>query len=110
MAQLRRDYQGFVERNTEIIAIGPEEREPFAQYWREHEMPFVGLADPEHRVARLYRQEVSLLKLGRMPAQLIVDRQGLIRYQHYGRSMSDISPNERLFALLDALNGEVLAE
>ena len=106
MAQLRRDYQSFVERDAEIIAIGPEEREPFAQYWREHDMPFVGLADPQHTVARLYRQQVNLLKLGRMPAQLVVDKQGRIRYQYYGRSMADISPNDRLFGVLDALNRE----
>jgi peroxiredoxin Q/BCP len=110
MVQLRHDYQGFVERGAEIIAIGPEEREQFKQFWREHELPFVGLADPRHSVARLYRQEVNLLKLGRMPAQLIVDKQGRIRYQYYGRSMADISPNDRLFSVLDALNREAAAE
>jgi len=41
-----------------------------------------------------------------MPAQLVVDRAGRIRYQYYGRSMSDISPNELLLRALDALNGE----
>ena len=102
MAQLRRDYQQFVERGAEIMAVGPESQERFQAYWREHEMPFVGLPDPEHIVARLYRQEVNLLKLGRMPAQLVVDRAGRIRYQYYGRSMSDISPNELLLRALDA--------
>lgn len=106
MAQLRRDYQQFVERGAEIMAVGPESQERFQAYWREHEMPFVGLPDPEHIVARLYRQEVNLLKLGRMPAQLVVDRAGRIRYQYYGRSMSDISPNELLLRVLNALNGE----
>lgn len=106
MAQLRHDYARFVERQAEIIAIGPEAFKPFRDYWLEHEMPFVGLPDPEHVVARLYNQQVRLLKLGRLPAQLIIDKEGLIRYQHYGSSMSDISPNTRLLAVLDALNAE----
>ena len=67
-------------------------------------MPFIGLPDPEHTVAEVYRQEVNLLKLGRMPAVLIVDRQGRIQYQHYGRSMSDIPPNSELFTVLDDLD------
>jgi peroxiredoxin len=75
-------------------------------YWRAERLPFVGLADPEHTVARLYRQEVNLLRLGRMPAQLLADRQGRIRYQHYGHSMADIAINAEVLALLDQLNRE----
>ena len=39
-----------------------------------------------------------------MPAQVIVDRQGVARYVHYGHDMSDIPSNEELLAVLDALN------
>jgi peroxiredoxin Q/BCP len=106
MAQLRQDYPQFVERETEVIAIGPERRQPFARYWQEHEMPFVGIPDPRHKVARLYGQEVRLLKMGRMPAEVIVDKAGKVRYAHYGRSMSDIPPNAEILALLDQLNEE----
>jgi peroxiredoxin Q/BCP len=106
MAQLRQDYAQFVERDTEVIAIGPERRGQFARYWQEHEMPFVGIPDPRHIVAKLYGQEVRLLKMGRLPAQVIVDKTGRVRYVHYGRSMSDISHNDELLALLDEINQE----
>jgi peroxiredoxin Q/BCP len=106
MAQLRQDYPQFVERETEVIAIGPEPPQPFARYWQEHEMPFVGIPDPEHTVARLYGQEVRLLKMGRLPAQVIVDKAGKVRYAHYGRSMSDIPPDAEILALLERLNEE----
>jgi peroxiredoxin Q/BCP len=106
MAQLRREYPQFVERDAEIIAVGPEGREAFARYWIANEMPFVGLPDPKHSVLRLYGQEVKLLRLGRMPAQVIVDVAGRVRYVHYGHSMSDIPPNDELLALLDELNQE----
>jgi len=104
MRQLRRDYDEFVERDAEVIIIGPEDEAAFAGYWEKENLPFVGLPDPKHTVLKLYGQEINLFKLGRMPAQVIVDRTGQARYVHYGHSMSDIPPNEELLALLDDLN------
>ena len=106
MAQLRREYQEFIKRGAEVIAIGPEDRKAFAEWWREHDMPFVGLPDPEHSVSKLYGQQVKIFKLGRMPAQLIIDKKGLIRYKHYGSSMADIAENSELLSKLDELNKE----
>jgi len=106
MAQLRQDYAQFVQRNAEIVAIGPEDQRAFAQWWQEHDMPFVGLSDPEHSVGNLYGQEVNPVKLGRMPAQFVIDRQGHIRYQHYSNAMWDIPADEDILHLLDQLNDE----
>lgn len=103
MAQLRQDYPEFVKRNAEVIVVGPEGPEAFAQYWEQEGLPFVGLPDPEHVVLKRYGQEVNLFKLGRMPAQAIVDRDGFVRWIHYGHSMSDIPSNAELLALLDGL-------
>jgi peroxiredoxin len=106
MAQLRQDYAQFQARQAEVIAVGPEDAQTFAAYWRENEIPFVGLPDPKSSVLKLYGQEVNLFKLGRMPAQVMVDKQGVARYVHYGHSMSDIPENEELLGLLDELNAE----
>jgi peroxiredoxin Q/BCP len=106
MAQLRQEHQEFVKRNAEVIAIGPEDAKAFSDWWHEHKMPFIGLPDPDHSVSKLYGQEVKIFKLGRMPAQLIIDKKGLIRYKHYGSSMSDIAENSEILAKLDELNKE----
>jgi len=106
MAQLRQDYAQYQDRDAEVIAVGPEERDAFVEYWEEHEMPFVGLPDPDHTVLRLYGQEIKLFKMGRMPAQVIVDKEGMARYVHYGHSMSDIPSNQELLGILDELNAE----
>jgi peroxiredoxin Q/BCP len=106
MAQLRQDYPEFSSRNTEIIAVGPEDIAAFAAWWRENNMPFVGLADPDHRIANLYGQEVNLVKLGRMPAQFIIDRQGRIRFRHHSNAMWDIPPNQQMLELLERINQE----
>jgi peroxiredoxin len=106
MAQLRQDYAQFVARQAEVIVVGPEDEGAFEQYWGQENLPFVGLPNPKSTVLKLYGQEVNLFKLGRMPAQVIIDRQGTVRYVHYGHSMSDIPPNQELLALLDQLNQE----
>lgn len=104
MAQLRHDFQEFVDRQTKIIVVGPENDRAFAAYWRENDLPFIGLPDPTASVLKLYGQEVNLFKLGRMPAQVIVDREGIARFVHYGHSMSDIPENQELLNTLDVLN------
>jgi len=106
MAQLRQDYQKFVERNTEIITIGPEDTGAFTSWWHEHEMPFIGIPDPKHDVAKLYSQEFKLFKGGRLPALAIVDREGKIRLMHYADLPSDIPADEAVLSLLDNLNKE----
>ncbi len=106
MAQLRQDVDAFVKRDAEIIVVGPENARAFAEYWRKHNLPFVGLPDPTASVLKLYGQEVNLFKLGRMPAQVIIDRAGVARFVHYGHSMRDIPANAELLAILDTLNQE----
>jgi peroxiredoxin len=104
MAQLRQDYQKFVERQTQIIVVGPEDAKAFKDFWQEHDLPFIGLPDPKASVLRMFGQEVNLFKLGRMPAQVLIDRAGTARFVHYGHSMSDIPKNEEILALIDEVN------
>ena len=86
------------------MAVGPNASAAFKQYWQNEKIPFIGLPDPKHSVARMYKQEVNLFKLGRMPLNCIVDGRGYIRYAHYGNSMSDIPSNEELFQVIDELD------
>lgn len=101
MAQLRRDHAQFVKRDIEIIVVGPDDAKAFADYWKKHDLPFVGLPDPTFSVLKLYGQEVNLFKLGRMPAQVFVDKRGIARFVHYGHTMSDIPDDREIFALVD---------
>ncbi len=103
MAQLRQDYQEFVNRQTAIVVIGPENAAAFDDYWRTNSLPFIGLPDPKASVLKLYGQEVNLFKLGRMPAQVLVDKNGIARFVHYGHAMSDIPANSEMLELIDSL-------
>jgi peroxiredoxin len=104
MAQLRQDYQQFVARDIEVVVVGPEDAKAFTAYWQTESLPFIGLPDPSASVLKLYGQEVNLFKLGRMPAQVLIDKSGRARFVHYGHSMSDIPENQEILALADGLN------
>jgi peroxiredoxin len=101
---MRDEYPEFTRRNAEILAVGPDTETAFQQHWQKENIPYIGLPNPTHNVALLYRQEVNQFKLGRMPLVCVVDRKGYIRYAHYGSSMSDIPSNEILFNVIDELN------
>jgi len=104
MTQLRQDYEKIAELDTMIVVVGPEGKDAFRDYWRKNDLPFIGLPDPQHTVLKLFGQKVNLFKLGRMPAQVIVDKQGIARYAHYGRAMSDIPPNAEMIAIIKEIN------
>ena len=108
MAQLRQDYDLFVAQNTEILVIGPENSESFRAYWKENNLPFIGLPDPAHSVLKLYGQEINLFKMGRMPAMVVVDKKGIARFVYYGKSMSDIPDNQVVLEILKMINSENL--
>ena len=106
MAQLRDEYSLFKSQNAEILVVGPEGKAAFASYFEENDLPFVGLPDPSHSVLKLYGQEVKLFKLGRMPAMVILDHAGNVRFVHYGKEMSDIPENQEVLAALEDINQE----
>jgi peroxiredoxin len=101
---MRDHYADFLSRDAEILAVGPNDMDSFKKYWAKENIPYVGLPDPDHSVAKQYRQEVNIFKLGRMPLNGIVDTSGRIRYVHYGASMSDIPDNETFLSVIDELN------
>jgi peroxiredoxin Q/BCP len=102
MAQLRREYGRLKANDVEPVVLGPEGPERFAWYWAKHDLPLRGIPDPTASVLKLYGQEVNLFKLGRMPATVLVDRDGLVRFAHYGTTMADIPSVAEIFAELDA--------
>ena len=106
MAQLRRDYDKFNAKESLILVVGPDDQAAFKEYWSRHELPFIGLPDPRHRVADIYDQQVKFLRAGRMPAMMLIDKAGQIRYQHYADSMRDIPSNQSILSFLDKLNQE----
>jgi len=90
MTQLRQDSDRLAKLDIEILVVGPENSDSFRKYWKKESLPFKGLPDPDHSIMKLYGQEVKIFKLGRMPAQMLIDKSGILKFVYYGNSMSDI--------------------
>ncbi|NMC54621.1 MAG: redoxin domain-containing protein [Chloroflexi bacterium] len=103
---MSQDHKLFEERGAQILAMGPDGPLGFKRYWAEHEIPFIGMADVKSKMSDRYYQEVNLFKMGRMPAVFVIDRQGMIRYAHYGDSMKDIPENQEILDVIDQLEKE----
>jgi peroxiredoxin len=106
MAQLRQDFNDFSALDAVILVVGPEDAKAFKSYWSQHDLPFIGLPDPGHTILKLYGQQVKLFKMGRMPAMVVIDKQGVVRFAHYGHSMSDIPENREVLDTLRGLDRE----
>ncbi len=90
MAQLRQEADKLARLDIQVMVVGPENSDSFRDFWQKESLPFIGLPDPNHVVMNLYGQEVKILKLGRMPAQMLIDKAGVLRFVYYGKSMADI--------------------
>jgi peroxiredoxin Q/BCP len=104
MARLHESRDQIRQREAEVVIVGPDSPAAFRRHWENGGLEFVGLPDPERRILRRYGQEVRLMRLGRLPATVVIDREGVVRYVHYGGSMMDIPPVETLLEALDAAN------
>ena len=92
-----------MQRGAEVLTIGPDPEVAFKLYWARQKLPFPGLSDSQHVVADRYGQEVKLLKFGRMPALMVLDKQGRVRFAHYAEDMRDYPTIQELYDVLEQL-------
>jgi peroxiredoxin len=106
VGSLAADYEKFEAENAVLYPIlvdTPKHAEDMSRIYAKRKYPIY--SDPEDSVAKiLLNQEFKILKLGRMPALLVVDKNGIIRYAHYGDNMHDIPPNEEILQVLKNIN------
>jgi peroxiredoxin len=106
---LAKDIEKFKQLNAELYPILVDtEKHAKGMYkaYAKHAFPIYYDQSDEKIASSVLNQEWKLFKLGRMPALLIIDTQQVIRYAHYGDSMSDIPRNEEVLKVLEELNKE----
>lgn len=103
MMQLHLDKNEFDKRNTIIVIVGPENKETFNKFFSSNKYTFVGIPDAKNSILKTYGQEINIFKLGRMPAQVLIDKAGFARFVYYGHSMSDIPENKDVLRIIDEI-------
>jgi len=101
---LGKDFEKFNELDTVLYAILPDKLENAQKFESEFAKEYPIYYDDKKKVNKMLKQEVKPLKLGRMPALLIIDKQAIIRYAYYSDSMDDIPENEEIFNVIKKLN------
>jgi len=99
---LSEDIEKFQALDTELYPILADTQAHAIGMWKafaKRKFP-IYYDDDESIVKKVLNQEWKIFKLGRMPALLIVDKNGMIRYAHYGDSMSDIPKNEEILQFI----------
>ncbi|MBD3196987.1 MAG: redoxin domain-containing protein [Candidatus Lokiarchaeota archaeon] len=105
MGELRRDYEKFQENNTELYPIlvdKKENAEKMEKKYARNKFPI--FYDEEEKVAKMLNQEKKLLKLGRLPGLLVLNKENVIQYAYYSDSMKDIPENDVIFEVISNLN------
>ena len=100
---MKRDFDEFRARKTAIVVVVPHSAKKTEEYWASEELPYIGIPDEDGKLANLYGQEWKLLKLGRMPAMFVINRDGSLAFAQYGQSMSDIPRNRSVLKILEGL-------
>ncbi len=98
------DYEKFQELNAELYPITVDKLENAQKLENKYGRgKYPVYYDQTEKVAKLLHQEWKLLKLGRMPALLVIDKEGIIQFAYYSSSMKDIPKNDTVLKILAEL-------
>ncbi len=99
MMQLHQDIEKFEAKKIKVIAICPEKIEQVIKFQEKNNLSFDLVSDSDHSLANKYGQETKILKLGRMPAQIVLDKNSSVLFKRYAKNMKDITENEAVLSM-----------
>jgi len=106
LARYARRFEEFEKRGAQIAGISVDPPPSNARMVGKLLLPFPLLCDPEGELARLYglwNAEEGVA----VPAVVVVDQSGEVRYLYSGRDFADRPEDEGVFATLDELDSGI---
>ena len=106
LASYARRFEEFEKRGAQIAGISVDPPPSNARMVGKLLLPFPLLSDPEGELARLYglwNAEEGVA----VPAVVVVDQSGEVRYLYSGRDFADRPEDEGVFATLDELDSGI---
>ena len=98
LKELNENYERFVEEGTEIFTIASTDRRQSEKVVRDLAWKTPFLSNPSCDVFRAYRVGQALG--APLPAQFIIDRQGILRYKHLFSFLDANAPIEKLLKII----------
>lgn len=100
---MKKDHPSFKKLKAQLAVIAPHRTDQVKAYWQKEGLSLTGIPDPDGVLGKLYGQEWSLIKLGRMPALFVVGQKGTLAFAQYAKHMADIPANSDLIRILEGL-------
>jgi peroxiredoxin len=102
MAQLRQDYAKIQALKGEVMVMVPNGPKMIGRYLEKSGTPYPVLSDKGSKAAGQYFQTKHFFALG-TPTVFVVDKQGIIRYAYYAKSLLEEPATEEPLAVLAEL-------
>ncbi len=102
---MRDRYGELQQRNAEVIAVAPDTLERAQSYFKQNDIPFPCLADPDRRVFRMYDVKSAMISLGQRPGLFVIDGADVVRFAHLGFQQWEIPTVDDTLKQIDLLNG-----
>lgn len=93
--QLQKDKKLFEKEEIDIILICPEQIKRVEYFVKKHNLELNFVSDASHDIAEKYNQDFSILKLGRLPMQILLDGIDIV-FEYRGKNMLDILKNDEI--------------
>ena len=87
------------------MAVAPDTVAHAQAYFKQNDIPFPCLADPDRRVFRVYDVKSAMISLGQRPGLFVIDGAGVVRFAHLGFQQWEIPTVDDTLKQLDLLNG-----
>lgn len=97
---MREDWGRFQDRGASVVVVARHSSKEMRAFWEKNRLPFLGVPDPDAAIGPVYGQEWKLLRLGLMPALLVLDSSRKVLFSHYSSGMSDIPSNDTVLSSL----------
>ncbi|NHI92845.1 MAG: hypothetical protein EAX96_10120 [Candidatus Lokiarchaeota archaeon] len=101
LRKLAKDIKKFRELDVELIPILQDNKRNTIKVEEQFTQNKIRIYyDVKREIGKVFNQEINMLKLGRIPAMFIIDKNGTIIYAYYSDTMDDIPNNTEIFDFL----------
>ena len=107
---MRDEHARFETAGAPVAVVVRERSERLRGHWASLRLPFVCVPDPDGRIAAAWGQQWRLVRLGRLPAQFVVARDGRVAFAHYSRDMTDIVSEAVILDVVQRLGRSLAAK
>lgn len=99
-------YDEFAELNTVIIGVSKDSQKSHTNFAAKHELPFILLSDPEHKVLEMYdvwkeKKMYGRVSMGVVRSTYLINEEGMIE-----KAMPKVKPDENAGDILEYLRAQ----